>query len=264
MRTVVVCLALVAGWAFAQDAPAQNAPEKAVRDIRDVQLGMSRDHVLAGLGDKYNLTRIDDPKSQLAKDGDEYWGIDPKHDPESQLEREAGAIRFWQGRAASVKIGLYSSRTGESTRFAEHLFWLIYKRADPPAPPNRLCGVDLRIGMPKDEVISELGKNCKVQPMGTSSTTWCVFADYPCSHTISFEDETLSSVKLDRFYTESNARWVTLPVQLQDRHDDKGEELKLFFTLDGQDFSVTVWKRPGQPDSVNVEQTVCCGASNEK
>jgi hypothetical protein len=38
MRTVMLCLALMAGWAFAQDAPARNAPEKAVRDIRDVQI----------------------------------------------------------------------------------------------------------------------------------------------------------------------------------------------------------------------------------
>src|SRR5258708_2478237 len=45
MRTVLLCFALIAGRALAQDVPARNAPEKAVSDIRDVQLGMSRDHV---------------------------------------------------------------------------------------------------------------------------------------------------------------------------------------------------------------------------
>ena len=214
MRTVVVCFALMAGWGFAQDAPAQNAPaqkapEKAVRTIRDVQLGMSRDHVLAGLGDKHDLTRVDDPKSELAKRyGDEFWAVWPKDDPQALPgEREPGAIRFWQGKAVSVEISLYRSSTGESTRFAEHLFWLIYNRADRLSSPDK---------------------------------AWD---------------------KLDKEY---NARSATLPVQLQDRHDDKGEELKLFFTLDGQDFSITVWKRPGEHDSVRVEQNIYRATTEQK
>jgi hypothetical protein len=256
MRTVILCFGVVAGWALAQDAPARTSPEKAVRDIRDVQIGMSHDHVLAGLGDKYDLERIDDPKSQAAQDGVEFWMVWPKDDPKNPLERESGAIRFWQGKATNIEIDLYPSMSGESARFAERLFWLIYNRADPPASPNRLCGVELRIGMRKDEAISELGKNCKVQPMGKSSAAWCVSSAFTCSHTIWFEGETLSAVKPDKFYTDFSPRWVNLPVELRDFHDGKREEMKIGFTLGGEDFSITIRKRPGQPDSVDLKQHI--------
>jgi len=142
MRTVVFCFALLAGKAFAQDAPVQSAREKAVRDIRDIQVGMSRDHVLAGLGDKYDLTRIDDPKSDLAQHGGEYWMIWPKSDAKSQVDRESGAVRFFQGKASSIEIETYSSITDESARFAEHLFWLLYSRADPSARPDKDAALD--------------------------------------------------------------------------------------------------------------------------
>jgi hypothetical protein len=260
MRTVMACFALMAGSGFAQNAPAQDAPEKAVRTIRDVQIGMSRDHVLAGLGDQYKCTRIDTGRIE----GDQYWMVWPKDDPKSQPERESGAIRFWEGKASSIEIDLYPSMTGEAARFAERLFWLLYKRADPPASPNKLCGVELRIGMSKDEVISRLGKNCKVHPMGTSITTWCVYAPYPCSHLISFEGETLSGVKLDKFYSDLNPRYATLPVELRDMRDDKGEDLRILFTLDGQDFSIRIRKRPGQPDRVDVEQQIIGTATNRE
>ena len=264
MRTVLLCIVLIAGRALAQNAPAQNAPEKAVRDIRDVQIGMSRDHVLAGLGDKYDLTRIDTAK--IAEE--ETWMVWPKDDPKRATRPEDGAIRFWEGKVLSVDISLYPSMSGEGSLFAERLFWLLYNRADLPAPPTTLCGVELHIGMPKNDVISRLGNNCKVQPitpspsfwienqMGISSTPWCVNDLFPCSHTVWFEGETLSAVKQDKFYTEYNPRWVTLPVELQDRHDDKGEVLKVSFTLDGQDFSITLRKPQGQPTSVDVEQHI--------
>jgi len=103
---------------------------------------MSRDHVLAGLGDKYDLTRIDDPKSDLAQYGGEYWMIWPKSDAKSQVDRESGAVRFFQGKASSIEIETYSSITDESARFAEHLFWLLYSRADPSARPDKDAALD--------------------------------------------------------------------------------------------------------------------------
>jgi hypothetical protein len=197
----------MAGSALAQNAPAPNAPVKAVRDLRDVQLDMPRDRVLAGLGETYDLTRIDDPKSDSAQAGDEYWMVSPKDDPKRRMERESGAIRFWQGKATSIEIDLYPPMNGESALFAERLFWLIYNRADSSTSPSK-------------------------------------------------------DAALDKLYKEVNARWATIPVQLQDRHDDKHEELKLFLTLGGQDFSISISKRPGHADSVSVEQNMCCAATD--
>jgi hypothetical protein len=133
MRTVVLCFALIAGRAFAQDAPAQNAPEKAVRDIRDVEPGMSRDHVLSGLSDQYDCTKMD-----THEEGYEWWYVQPKYDPKSSVERESGRIWFSQGKVDNVSIDLYPSMTGEAPRFAGRLFRLLYDRADPPASPNKV------------------------------------------------------------------------------------------------------------------------------
>jgi hypothetical protein len=142
MRAIVTCLALLVGRSFAQAPPLEAALEKSVRDIRDVQVGMSRDHVLAGLGDKYDLTRIDDPKSESAQYGGEYWMIWPKGAPKSLAERESGSVRFLQGKVASIEIETYSSVTEESVRLAKHLFWLLYNRADPSAAPGKDAALD--------------------------------------------------------------------------------------------------------------------------
>ena len=132
MRTVMLYLALAAGWAHAQDAPAQNAPGKAVRDIRDVQIGMSRDHVLAGLSDQYECSRVVASEAE----GFEAWSVSPKYDPERSVQREPASIMFLQGKTASIDILMYPSMTGESARFAERLFWLLYHKADPPGSPD--------------------------------------------------------------------------------------------------------------------------------
>jgi len=137
MRTVMLCFALMAGWAFGQDAPAQNPPEKAVRTIRDVQPGMSRDHVLSGLSELYEWSRIDaDPAYQT--EGAGYWGLYPKYDPKRLTKLESGTISFWEGKVRYVTIDLYPSMTGEAPRFAARLFRLLYDRADPPTSPTKL------------------------------------------------------------------------------------------------------------------------------
>ncbi|MGA2154100.1 MAG: hypothetical protein ABSH37_06770 [Bryobacteraceae bacterium] len=209
MRAIVTCLALLVGRSFAQAPPLEAALEKSVRDIRDVQVGMSRDHVLAGLGDKYDLTRIDDPKSESAQYGGEYWMIWPKGAPKSLAERESGSVRFLQGKVASIEIETYSSVTEESVRLAKHLFWLLYNRADPSAAPGK-------------------------------------------------------DAALDSLYKEANARWITVPMQLRESHDDKHEKLELLFTLGGQDFSMSIGKNPGQPDLVMVQQIICCATTGQK
>jgi hypothetical protein len=129
MRNFMLCLALMAGWGFAQDAPAQNAPETPVRDIRDIRPGMSRDHVLAGLGDKYDLSRIGDPDI-------DYWEVRPKDDPKGLPDRESGTIVFSQGKVFGVNINPFRSMTGGGALFAERLFWLLYRRADPLSSPD--------------------------------------------------------------------------------------------------------------------------------
>ena len=137
MRPVMLCFALMAGSAFAQDAPAQNAPEKAVKTIRDVQIGMSRDHVLSGLSDLYECDRIDtNPAYQI--EGFSYWGVYPKYDPKVLTKPESGTVVFQDGKVRHVNIGLYPAMTGEAPRFAERFFRLLYDRADPPASPSKL------------------------------------------------------------------------------------------------------------------------------
>src|SRR5258708_25036 len=101
MRIVMLCFALLAATrAFAQDAP-----EKAVRDIRDVQIGMSRDHVLAGLADQYQCSRLFGSEAG----GFEAWSASPKHGPESSAERESAIVTFRKGKALTVDIKLYPS-----------------------------------------------------------------------------------------------------------------------------------------------------------
>lgn len=271
------CWVLVIGSGLAQEAP-----EKAVRDMKDVQLGMSRDHVLASLGEKYDLTRIDDPQSQSALAGDEYWMASPKPNAVRNHDLDidsGGAVRFWKGKASSIEMDLYASRQGESTRFAEQLFWLVYNRAELPVTPDKLCGVAVRVGLPKDQLLSELGKQCEVRPVprqglpalsdktiqvGPNTSAWCVSADFACSHTIWFEGDKLSAVKPDRYYSESNPRSVMLPLRLQDRHDDKGERLRMNFTVGEQDFSIDITKRPGQPDYVTIQRIICCEVESPK
>ena len=273
---ITLCFALIAGSAFAQSLPVQTAPETPVRGIKDVKLGMSHDHVLAGLNDNYELTRIDDPKDQTAAAvGSEYWMVFPKSVKNSQDLDDGGAVRFLEGKVSVVEIELYTPRgTGESTRFAEQFFWLLYNRAEPPVPPDELCGLRVGIGMSKDGLLSELGKRCEVQlvtregllalsdnttPVGMQTSAWCVSAEFPCSHVVWFQKDTLSAVKLQRYDTRDNPRLATLPIELENRHNDKGgERLEMNFTVVGQKFRVSIIKRPGETDHVTIEQILCC------
>ena len=59
-----------------------------------------------------------------------------------------------------------------------------------------LCGVELRVGMPKAEVLAELRKQCKVQEMPrTGGQDWCVGGAYICSHQVGFEGDKLRMVQ---------------------------------------------------------------------
>lgn len=61
-----------------------------------------------------------------------------------------------------------------------------------------LCEAELRIGMPKAQVIAELGKQCKVQEFPHSDgKSWCVSGRYACSNQVWFENGNLISVSKD-------------------------------------------------------------------
>jgi hypothetical protein len=55
----------------------------------------------------------------------------------------------------------------------------------------RLCGVELHLGMPKDDVISKVGKDCKLHSY--SPNWWFVIG----GHDLVFHDDALSSVSKD-------------------------------------------------------------------
>jgi hypothetical protein len=184
MRTVMICFALMAGSAFGQ-----NPPEKAVKDIRDVQIGMSRDHVVSGLSGRYKCSKVGEPAR-----GAEIWSVSPKDDPKRVGELESASILFVDGKARTVGISLHPTMTGEAAQFADRLFWLIYNKADLP--------INAR----------------------------------------------------ERSDTLLNKRYATLPVELQDTHDEKSQNLFIIFNLGGQTYSIGVRKRRGLPDEVNLMQ----------
>jgi hypothetical protein len=117
---VLLVLAIVAA---AQDAPKQ------ITTIRDVEVGMERDRVLAGLSGNYTLTKQD-----LHIDNSEVWVAKGKN----PADLETARLVFWEGKVDLVTIDLYPAATGEAFRLAQRLFLMLYDRAEPPPSPNRI------------------------------------------------------------------------------------------------------------------------------
>jgi hypothetical protein len=132
MRTLLlsVLAVILAASANAQDAA------KAVRTIRDVTVGMSRETVLSGLSERFTLTQID----KQALDNFEVWYVLGK----SSDDDETAKIAFEKEKVFGVSISLYTPMTGEAVRFAERLFRLLYDSADPPSSPGTLDKVSNR------------------------------------------------------------------------------------------------------------------------
>jgi hypothetical protein len=123
MRALLVPLivALFVATTAAQDA------RPPVKSIRDVKIGMSREYVLAGLSERYTLTKFEDVEGAYL--------VRAKDHPD---DGESATILFSQGRAHLVTIHLYPEVTGEAVRFAQRLFFLLYNGADPPSSPDNL------------------------------------------------------------------------------------------------------------------------------
>ena len=129
----------VLGAAFIMSSVAQDGGPKTVKAIQDVKVGMQRSVVLSGLGQNYQLVKInkDEP------DANGIWfayGLHPE-------KFEKAEIDFIQDKVFSVTTTLYPPMNGEAIRFTEHLFFLLRDRAglspfaqkvlkDPNAPPS--------------------------------------------------------------------------------------------------------------------------------
>ena len=123
MRTIALPLvaAVLIVSAAAQDV------DKPVNTIRDVEVGMPREKVLAGLGNRYKLTEVKEiPKVRKGAEG---WKVEEK-DSEYRGDSEYAWIVFFKDKTEVINIYLHSG-TGESARLAQQLYRLLYQRAEP-------------------------------------------------------------------------------------------------------------------------------------
>jgi len=120
LRTLAVVLASALA-ANAQDTA------KPVKTVRDIEVGMERDKVLAGLSEGYALTKVD---SRI--EHSEVWVAKGKNPADSEVAR----LVFWEGKVDLVTIDLYPAQTGEAVRLAQRLFLMLYNRAEPPTSPS--------------------------------------------------------------------------------------------------------------------------------
>jgi len=131
---------------FGQAAPdTQNVIKNAVRDIRDVQPGMSLDHVISGLINQYDCIKMETHVDGVAR-----YSIWPKLDATKSGQHQAASIVFSQGKVVNVSIDVYPSTGGDAAKFAELLFWLLYNGANPMPSSGR---VD-KLGNPRSITLS--------------------------------------------------------------------------------------------------------------
>jgi hypothetical protein len=70
------------------------------------------------------------------------------------------------------------------------IFWLFFiSSCSAQINSSVFCGMELRLGMAKSEVLAKLEERCKLQPM--SSVQWCAVN---CSHWVTFDNDKLTSV----------------------------------------------------------------------
>jgi hypothetical protein len=118
MCTVVFCLVLITGLAFGQDVPAPKAGVEPTTDLHDLQLGMPRDYVLAGLAGHYKLTHAYNP-SDPSK-GVDVWQV-------LSGDTYAGDVVFKDGKLALATMNrYYKEGGGKDHELVERLFALLF------------------------------------------------------------------------------------------------------------------------------------------
>lgn len=114
MRSAMICFVLIAGRSFAQDALLQGAEAKLITSLRDLELGMPRDHVLAGLAGRYKLTEPEPPPDDPSK-GWDIWEV-------FSGDVYAGEVLLKDGKLANATIRLYTTGDGGERELVDRLF----------------------------------------------------------------------------------------------------------------------------------------------